>query len=140
LDRKGKINYLNSNKALRYLAYAWLAQNAILTISVGIRNFWYINFFSLAYLRIGVMFFLLLTLYSIYTVFVKIKDRKTTYFLFRKNSLAAYILLIVMAFFNWDIIIAKYNFNHSETAFVHFDFLANLSHNALPYLEKVKRS
>jgi len=41
-----------------------------------------------------------------------------------------------MAFFNWDIIIAKYNFNHSETAFVHFDFLANLSHNALPYLEK----
>ena len=43
-----------------------------------------------------------------------------------------------MAFFNWDIIIAKYNFSHSETAFVHFNFLSNLSENALPYLEKSK--
>ena len=135
---RGNINYLKNNRVLKYLAYAWLAQNAVLTLSVGIRNFWYINYFSLAYLRIGVIFFLLLTLYSIYTVFVKIKDKKTTYFLFRKNSLASYVLLIVMAFFNWDVIIAKYNFSHSETAFVHFDFLANLSHNALPYLEKNK--
>jgi len=133
---RGNINFLKNNTLLKYLAFAWLAQNAILTISVGIRNFWYINYFSLAYLRIGVIFFLILTLFSIYTVFTKIKSQKSTYYLFRKNALAAYVLLIVMAFFNWDIIIAKYNFSHSETAFVHFDFLSNLSKNALPYLEK----
>jgi len=57
---RGNLNFLKNNKVLKYLAYTWLAQNAVLTISVGIRNFWYINYFSLAYLRIGVIFFLLL--------------------------------------------------------------------------------
>lgn len=135
---RGNINFLRNNAILKKLAYVWLAQNAILTISVGIRNFWYINYFSLAYLRIGVIFFLLLTLYSIYIVVVKIRDQKSTYYLFSKNSIAAYILLVIMAFFNWDVIIAKYNFSHSETAFVHFDFLAELSNSALPYLDKSK--
>lgn len=136
---RGNINFLKKNILLKKLAYLWLAQNAILTISVGIRNFWYINYFSLAYLRIGVIFFLILTLFSILTVFIKIKNKKTTYYLFRRNTLAAYVLLVVMAFFNWDVIIAKYNFSHSETAFVHFNFLADLSDNALPYLEKTDK-
>lgn len=135
---RGDINFLENNTLLKKLAYVWLTQNAILTISVGIRNYWYINYFSLAYLRIGVIFFLILTLFSIYTVLVKIKDRKSTYFLFTKNSLAAYVLLVIMAFFNWDVIIAKYNFSHSETAFVHFNFMRQLSDNALPYLDKTK--
>ena len=135
---RGNINFLRNNKLLKQLAYVWLGQNALLTISVGIRNFWYIHYFSLAYLRIGVIFFLLLTLFSIYTVYLKIRDKKTTYFLFRKNALAAYVLLVVMAFFNWDNIIARYNFSHAKTAFVHYDFLANLSNNALPYLMKTK--
>lgn len=133
---RGNINFLKNNTFLKNLAYLWLAQNAILTISVGIRNFWYINYFSLAYLRIGVIFFLILTLFSILSVFIKIKNKKTTYYLFRRNALAAYVLLVVMAFFNWDVIIAKYNFSHAKTAFVHFDFLADLSNNALPYLGK----
>ncbi len=48
------------------------------------------------------------------------------------------MLLVIMTFFNWDVIIAKYNFSHSETVFVHFDFLAGLSDNALLYLDKSK--
>ena len=135
---RGNINFLENNSLLKKLAFIWLVQNAILTISVGIRNYWYINYFSLAYLRIGVIFFLILTLFSIYTVIVKIKDQKSTYFLFSKNSLAAYTILVVMAFFNWDVIIAKYNFKHSDTAFVHFNFMVQLSNKALPYLDKTK--
>lgn len=133
---RGSVNFLEKNRNLRWLAYLWLFQNSILTVSVGIRNFWYINYFSLAYLRIGVIFFLILTLYSIYTVFVKVRQKKSTYFLFSKNSLAAYILLVFMAFFNWDVIIAKYNFSHSKSAFIHFNFLSELGDNALPYLDK----
>ncbi len=133
---RGNINFLKNNKLLKYLSYAWLGQNAVLAVSVGIRNFWYIHYFSLAYLRIGVIFFLLLTLFSIYTVYLKIRAKKTTYYLFRKNALAAYVLLVVMAFFNWDIIIARYNFSHAKTAFVHYEFLSGLSNTALPYLMK----
>lgn len=133
---RGNINFIPNNNLLRSLAYIWLGQNALLTLSVGLRNFWYIHYFSLAYLRIGVVFFLLLTLFSIYSVLVKIKQKKSSYFLFRKNAIATYVLLVIMAFFNWDIIIAKYNFSHAKTAFIHFDFLADLSPNALPYLIK----
>ncbi len=135
---RGSINFLEENRTLRWLAYMWLFQNAILTLSVGMRNFWYINYFSLAYLRIGVIFFLILTLYSIYTVAFKIKHKKSTYYIFSRNSLAAYIVLVIMVFFNWDIIIAKYNLSHSESAFVHYDFLAELNDNALPYLDMSK--
>ncbi len=135
---RGNINFLKNNIVLKRLAYLWLFQNAILTISVGIRNFWYINYFSLAYLRIGVVFFLLLTLFSIVTVFIKIRDKKTTFYLFSKNALAAYLLLVAMAFFNWDIIIAKYNFKHSSSSFLHFDFMSDLSESALPYLVKTR--
>ena len=136
---RGRLNFLSSNKALKWLAYAWLFQNAILTISVGIRNFWYINYFSLAYLRIGVIFFLILTLFSIYTVYIKIKKKKSTYYLFSVNSVATYIILVAMALFNWDTIIAKYNFSHSKTAFLHYNFLSELGDNALPYLYKDKK-
>ncbi len=133
---RGRLNFLNNNKPLRILAYVWLFQNAILAISVGVRNYWYINYFSLAYLRIGVIFFLILTIYSIYTVYKKISKKKSTYYLFSVNSVAAYVVLVVMALFNWDVIIARYNFAHSNSAFLHYQFLSSLSNKALPYLDK----
>ena len=45
-----------------------------------------------------------------------------------------------MTLFNWDVIIAKYNFNHYKTSFVHLDFLSGLSDKALPYLEVSKEN
>ncbi len=133
---RGNLNFIKTNKRLKYLSYAWLAQNAILAISVGIRNLWYINTFSLAYKRIGVIFFLILVVYGLYTVYKKVRLRKSSFYLIRKNKLAAYCILIIISLFNWDIIIAKYNFAHSDTSFLHLDFMSDLSNKALPYLEK----
>lgn len=136
---RGNLNFYHNNKVLKILAYIWLFQNAILTISVGIRNFWYIEYFALAYKRIGVIFFLIFTLISIYLVYKKIKDKKSTYFLFSKNALTFYVLLVIMSLFNWDTIIAQYNFKHYKTAFVHLDFLSELSNKTLPYLDKTDK-
>lgn len=133
---RGNLNFYQKSKTLKSLAYVWMAQNAVLTISVAIRNFWYIKYFALAYKRIGVLFFLLLTLYGIYTVIIKVRDKKSSFYIIRKNKFAAYVILIVIAFFNWDIIIAHYNFNHYKTSFVHYNFLSRLSDKTLPYLEK----
>ncbi|MCF8297023.1 MAG: DUF4173 domain-containing protein [Saprospiraceae bacterium] len=132
---RGNLNFYKKNKFLKILSYIWLFQNGILLISVAIRNFWYIYYFALAYKRIGVFVFLLLTLVGIITVLLKIKDQKTSFFLLRKNTMALYIILVVMTFFNWDIIIAKYNIKHYERSFVHLDFLAGLSEKTLPYLD-----
>ncbi|MFH0867571.1 MAG: DUF4153 domain-containing protein [Bacteroidota bacterium] len=133
---RGNLNFYRKNKLLKILSYAWLGQNCILAASVAIRNFWYIHYFSLAYGRIGVLFFLLLTLFGIYTVIIKIRRKKSSFYLFRTNCLALYLLLILMAAFNWDNIIARYNFSHYKSAFIHYNFLSTLSDKALSYLDK----
>jgi len=133
---RGNLNFYSKNKFLKYLSYIWLAQNAILTVSVAIRNFWYIQYFSLAYKRIGVIIFLLLTLYGLYSVLIKVKNQKSAFYLFRTNTYTILIILIISSLFNWDSIIAKYNFRHYEKSFVHLDFLSGLSDKSLPYLDK----
>ncbi len=133
---RANLNFLKNSKTIRVLSYIWIAQNVLLTISVIIRNLYYINHFALAYKRIGVMFFLLLTIYGLFTVFQKVRNKKTSYFLTRKNAYAWMIALVVATGFNWDVIIAKYNFRHSDTAFVHLNFLGRLSDNALHELDQ----
>lgn len=130
------INFLAKNKLLKILAYIWIFQNALLALSVLRRNLWYIDYFSLAYKRIGVFIFLIIIIYGLYSVFRKIRDQKTTYYLFKTNALCVMIVLSLTAIVNWDVTIAKYNFTHYETGFVHLDWLSNLSDKTIPYLKK----
>ncbi|MCX6273501.1 MAG: DUF4173 domain-containing protein [Bacteroidetes bacterium] len=130
------LNFYSRNAWLKYLSYTWLAQNGILAISVAIRNFWYIRYFALAYGRIGVILFLILTLYGLYTVVVKVRNRKSAFYLFSCNAYAFYIVLIISSLINWDSFIARYNFRHADRAFLHLDYLSTLSDKALPYLDK----
>lgn len=133
---RGNLNFFTRNKALKTLSYIWLLQNIILTVSVAIRNFYYISYFSLAYKRIGVIIFLLLTLIGIISVLIKVMQRKSSFYLFRVNALACFIVLVLSSVVNWDVTIARYNFNHASTSFLHLDYLSTLSDKALPYLNK----
>jgi hypothetical protein len=133
---RNNLNFYSRNTLLKYLSFIWLAQNGILVISVAIRNFYYINYFSLAYKRIGVIIFLVLTIYGLYTVFVKVRQRKSSFYLFKSNSYAIYYVLIICSIINWDSVIAKYNFKHSDKSFLHWDYMSTLSDKALPYLDK----
>jgi hypothetical protein len=128
-------NFYEKSKTLRTLSYLWIAQNIILCISVGIRNYWYIDYFNLAYKRIGVFAFLLLVVYGLYTIYLKVKNHHSNYYLLRKNSFSFFLVLLIMSLFNWDVIITKYNFKHASSAFVHFDYLADMSPKALPYMD-----
>jgi len=133
---RANLNFFTKNKPLKALAYTWLAQNAVLTLSVAIRNIWYIKYFALAYKRIAVFFFLLLVLYGIFTIILKIRQQKSVFFLLSRNTLAVYIVLLFSSFFNWDNIIARYNFKNSDSAFLHLNFMATLSNKTLPLLDK----
>lgn len=133
---RGNLNHFKKNKFLRTLSYIWMAQNAVLVVSVAIRNYWYIHYFSLAYKRIGIFVFLLLTLVGIVTVIIKVMRKKSGSYLVRVNAFALFAVLVACTVPDWDVFIAKYNFRHSDTAFVHLDFLSGLSDKALPYLHK----
>lgn len=130
------LNFYSNNKLLKILSYAWLAQNAVMVVSVAIRNYRYIEYFALAYKRIGVFIFLLLVLYGLYTVFIKVKYRKTAFYLFTTNAKALLILLVLASVLNWDVLIAKYNFSHADKASIHLNFMASLSDNALHELDR----
>lgn len=130
------LNFYSKNKLLKYLSYVWLIQNGILIISVAIRNFYYINYFSLAYKRIGVLLFLILALYGLYTVFNKVKNKKTSFYLFQTNFSAMFILLIISSIINWDKVIVNYNFKHANNSFLDLNYLADFSDKTLPFLDK----
>lgn len=130
------LNFYYSNTLLKQLAILWLAQNALLAISVAIRNFRYIEYFALAYKRIGVIIFLMAVIYGLYTVYLKINKRQSSYHLIRKNTAFAYWLLVISSLLNWDSIIANYNFNHYQTSFLHLEYLTTLSDKTLPILNK----
>ncbi len=133
---RNNLNFYSKNRFIKYFSYAWLAQNAILAISVAIRNFWYIYYYSLAYKRIGVLIFLILTLYGLFTVFIKVKNRKTNFYLLKTNSYFLVVILVLFSIINWDNVIAKYNFKNYKNSFIHFDYLSSLSDKSLPYLNK----
>ena len=94
---------------LRGGATLWVAQNVVLAGSVGLRNYYYITYTGLAYKRVGVYIFLLLTLFGLGTVLLKIWQRRSAFSLVRLNSWAAYAVLLALAAGNWEIWMAEYN-------------------------------
>lgn len=106
------LNFYPRNAWLKTAAYVWIFQNILLAVSVGIRNYNYVAFDGLAYKRIGVFIFLILVAVGLFTVFLKVRDKKTGYYLFFTNSWAAYLVLVAFAFVNWDVWITEYNLKH----------------------------
>ncbi len=129
------LNFYRRNKGLKILAYLWIGLNALLVVSVAVRTFYYIEFFGLAYKRIGVLFFLVACLVGLVTLVYKVNKVKSTYYVVRVNALVAYVILVAICTVNWDSIIAQYNFSHYKTAFIHLPFMSNLSDKTLPYLQ-----
>lgn len=126
------LNFMKHVKTLRMLANLWILQNIVLTISVAIRNYHYIEYYALAYKRIGVIIFLILTIVGLLTMFLKINNLKSTYYLIKTNSLAVYVMMILMSCISWDELIINYNLNHTSKAGFDVDFCLELSPKAIP--------
>ncbi len=118
---------------LRWGATAWVLQNAVLAASVGLRNYYYILNCGLAYKRIGVCFFLLLTFFGLATVLLKIWQRRSAYGLVRLNALAAYAVVLALATGNWEVWMAQYNLQPRFRS-VDIGFLLDMPGRVLPTL------
>lgn len=106
---RGILNFTKNVQILRGLAYAWLAQNAVLALSVGMRNWRYIDAYGLAYKRIGVFIFLTLVLLGLGFIYLKIKEKRTFFYFITRGAWTLYGVLLLACFVNWDIFISKYN-------------------------------
>jgi hypothetical protein len=133
---RGNLNFYKNNKWLKAGACLWLLQNAILVFSVLLRDYYYIREFGLAYKRIGVLFFLLMVLAGLITVFFKVQYAKTTYYLLRINAWCVVALLVAGSMVQWDVLITKYNIAHRQTAPLNLPYLLTLSDKVLPVLNE----
>jgi Domain of unknown function (DUF4173) len=108
------LNFIHANERLKILAYAWIAQNVFLALSVGRRNFDYINGEALGYKRIGVFIFLTCVLFGLYTMVQKIRDRKTIFFVLTRNAWFVYGLILVLSSVHWDIFVTRFNLDFQQ--------------------------
>ncbi len=134
---RGGVNFFEKNKPIKYFAYLWIIQNAVMTVSVAIRNYHYIEYYyALSYKRIGVMIFLILTFIGLVTMFLKITNKWTLFKLVKVNCWAVVIVFLGMSAASWDVEIAKYNLSNPNIYSVDIDYLLNLSDDSLPVLQK----
>lgn len=132
---RGNLNFYRRNSTLKVLTHIWIGQNMLLLVSVLIRNSIYIHYYALAYKRLGVFMFLLATMVALIALIVKVrKTRSLSYFL-HTNGLTVIGILLLGCFINWDVWIARYNISHHQTAFLHLDYMAQLSEKAYPEMD-----
>ncbi|MEL6837439.1 MAG: DUF4153 domain-containing protein [Bacteroidota bacterium] len=135
---RNNLNFYPRNERLKQHALIWLAQNAFLALSVGMRNGHYISQYGLAHGRIVVIFFLLLVLYGLYTMYHKIEGPQSTFFLLEMNGRAMLAALLIAAAFNWDSLITRYNLQQDKPDTYHATVL--LSNNMVPILKAAQKS
>ena len=134
---RGAINFDTKNKSIKYLAYLWILQNVFMLVSTMMRNKMYIEQYSLTEKRIGVFIYLLLALIGLCITMYKIASKKNNIFLFRANSWACYLVMIMCCCVNWSPLITAYNIHKSKTVkrfALDIDYLGNLSYNNLKLL------
>jgi hypothetical protein len=120
---KRELNFIEKSPTLRLLAYTWIGLNGVMVITVAMRNYLYINNYGLAYKRIGVIFFLLLTIFGLITMVLKIKDLRTFRNVVMLNGWSIYIAMILISLINWDVFITKYNLAHTDPERLDLRFL-----------------
>lgn len=134
---RGNLNFYKENKMVKNLAFTWIILNAILVLSITVKNSQYIYYFGLTYKRIGVLVYLILTLTGLVTTLIKIDKTKNIWYLFRLNTKAAFVVLVIAAMVNWDYHITNYNFNYAKS--MDINYLIELSdNNTLLLKEKIE--
>lgn len=134
---RGNINFYKKNASLKALCYVWILQNIVLIASVAIRNYHYIDEMGLAHKRIGVVFFLCLTLSGLVSQVFKIAKKYSGYYLWKVNSLSLWLILTLGALVNWDLVIAAYNLKYTKKN-LDTSFLLTLSDTTLGLLQQNK--
>lgn len=131
---RGNLNFYKHNVTLKKLSYTWIILNIFLVILIAFKNNNYVTTFGFTYKRIGVFFYLFLTLAGLITTFIKVQSIKNLWFLFRVNTQVAFGLLIVSSCVNWDYAITNYNLDYIKNS--DLNYLINLTDNNANLLQR----
>ncbi|MBI1275080.1 DUF4173 domain-containing protein [bacterium] len=98
--------------AIRALVYAWVAQNIFLVTSAALRLLSYIEAYSLTYLRVAALLWMVLVGVGLALIVLGNMLRKNNIWLINSNLATLYGLLYICCFVNIGGIMADYNVKH----------------------------
>ncbi|MGE9312077.1 DUF4153 domain-containing protein [Niabella sp. CJ426] len=124
---QGLLNFDAKSGLLKKLSLIWIGLNVLLILTVFFRNLEYVNAYGLTFKRIGVFVFLLLSLFGLFTTWVKLKNKKTNIFLINRMVWAAFYVLVVSSLINWSWIVTRYNTSHFTNP--DWSYLNSLNYN-----------
>ncbi len=131
---RGNLNFFRGNRWLKLFAYCWIGQNILLTVSVFLRNGYYVDFHGLAPGRIFVIYFLGLTLFGLAALAWKVYQRKSAFWLIRINSWAVVGTFVLASLVDHSAWIAGTNLHHHKANEIDIDYYLQLSPTTYPML------
>ncbi len=117
------LNFFPNNKILKFSAYLWLIQNGLLALTALFQDVQYVLAFGMAYYRLWLGFFLLLVIVGLISVYVKIEQKKSIYYLFVTNAWGLYLSFLLISCVNWDVLITRFNIFHAQNEQIDLYFL-----------------
>jgi hypothetical protein len=120
---------------MRILALVWIIQNAILLFSLFLRDLNYIQFHGLAWNRLNLLVFMLLTLSGLILLWFKIRHLWTTWYVIKLNSYFAAGLFVLYAWIPWDSLMISYNLTHPNSGEIDVWFYLSAGVLTLPIVE-----
>ncbi len=131
---RGNQNYFWKSWTLKLLAFAWIFQNILLTISVFMRNYHYIGWHGLAYGRIFVIVLMIMVLIALTFLLLKVAFKFTGHYFIVVNSWVAFTLVIACTFVNWDRVIFEHNIAHRNVSQIDFRLYQTMGAEIYPDL------
>lgn len=131
---RNNLNFYPGKNTLVVLAKIWLVQNAILSISVLLRSYYYIDFHGLANGRITVITIISIVLVGLFLLYRKVNGSRSHAYVFRYVSLYTMLLLAFMSVWDWDRSIAKHNLAHGRINEIDVDNYLRLHPRVYPLI------
>jgi len=137
---RNRLNFHPGANALRLLSYVWAAQNGVLAAGALRRLQMYIDYNGLTRLRIVGLYGVLLVAVGLALMVWKVRRAKNFMWLVRRDALAFWVALIVLALTPRDLICWRYNVaqvmsgNLRPLAVLHAPTMTPISPEGLPCL------
>ncbi len=135
--RRNQNFYALGNRLIKWSAI-WILLNGVLVVSVFLRNYYYISYQGLTYKRVGVVVFLIVVALGLVSLLIKIRQRKSFFYMAKYNSWSIFAVLICASSINWDVLICRYNIRHVAREKLDIEYLMDLSDEAVLELTNAK--
>lgn len=102
------------NDFIKRLLYAWIGQNILLVLSSIFRTVLYIESYSLTYLRVAALIWMVMVCAGLIILILRIKLSKSENWMMKNIMVTAFSMLFIASVPNYPNLVAEYNYENSK--------------------------